>query len=81
MPGFTLQHIDDEILLYHAGLTRTVHLNPTASLIWQLCTGERSAESIATLVADAYPEGGSDVRADVHAALDQLARDGVIEWQ
>jgi hypothetical protein len=81
VPGFTLQLIDDEILLYHAGLTRTVHLNPTASLIWQLCTGDRSAETIATLVADAYPDGGPEVRADVHATLDRLSRDGVIEWQ
>lgn len=81
IPGFTLQHLDDEVLLYHAGLTRTVHLNPTAALIWQLCSGDRTALEITQLLADAYPEGGHDVAADVAAALDQLAKDGVVEWR
>lgn len=79
-PGFTLQHLDDEILLYHAGLTRTVHLNPTAALVWQLCTGSRSADAIAALLEEAYPDGAPAVRADVEATLDRLAKDGVIEW-
>lgn len=81
VPGFTLQHLDHEVLLYHAGLTRTVHLNPTAALIWQLCSGDRSEAEIARLLTDAYPDGDHDVPADVAAALEQLVRDGVVLWQ
>ncbi len=79
--GFTLQRLDDDVLLYHAGLTRTVHLDPIAALIWQLCSGERSEAAIVSLLADAYPDGGQELPADVRAALNQMARDGVIEWR
>jgi pyrroloquinoline quinone biosynthesis protein D len=77
--GFALQQMGDDVLLYHAGLTRTVHLNDTAALIWQLCDGQRQVDAIVAVLEDAYPEAATEVREDVLAALGQLQRDGVIE--
>lgn len=77
--GFALQQMGDDVLLYHAGLTRTVHLNDTAALIWQLCDGQRQVDAIVAVLEDAYPEASAEVREDVLAALDRLQRDGVIE--
>lgn len=78
--GFTLERLDDELLLYHPGLTRTVHLNETASLIWQLCDGRRSSQQITALLQESYPDGGAQIVEDVETALMRLARDGAIEF-
>lgn len=54
--GFSLQRLDDDVLLYHPGLTRTLHLNDTAALIWQLCDGTRAVDAIVHALQDAFPE-------------------------
>lgn len=80
MSGFTLQQLDDETLLYHAGLTKTIHLNETASLIWQLCDGQRTTEAIITTLQDAYPEHHEEIPGDVQRTLARLHHDGAIEF-
>ncbi|MEQ1869071.1 MAG: PqqD family protein [Vicinamibacterales bacterium] len=81
VPGFALQQMDDDVLLYHPGLTRTVHLNDTAALIWKLCDGLRSVDDIASLLGEAYPEAASEMNVDVMTALARLVRDGVVECE
>ena len=39
---FLAERLDDDILLGHPGLAKTIRLNQTASLIWGLCDGQRT---------------------------------------
>lgn len=55
--------LDDEILVYHpAGMTAFA-LNETASVIWQLCDGERPVAEIVEILQQAYPEAAATMRA------------------
>lgn len=77
---YRLEQMDDELLLYHPGETKTVYLNQTASLVWQLCDGERSAGDITRLLQDSFPESSDQIAADVRAALAEFERHGAIEY-
>jgi hypothetical protein len=78
--SFRLERLDDDLLLYHPGLTKTVHLNETASLIWQLCDGVRSVEDIATLLQESFPNEAAQIAADIETTLSRLADEGAIEF-
>lgn len=78
--GFSLQRLDDDVLLYHPGLTRTLHLNDTAALIWQLCDGTRAIDAIVQALQEAFPEHREQIASDVPLTLQQLERDGAIEF-
>lgn len=78
--GFSLQRLDDDMLLYHPGLTRTLHLNDTAALVWQMCDGTRAIDVIVQTLQEAFPEHREQIALDVPATLQQLERDGAIEF-
>jgi len=75
---FSLEEIDDELLLYHPAKTKAVYLNETAALVWQLCDNRRSLDEIVSLLEENYPESES-IRSDVEKTLQQLADNGAVE--
>lgn len=75
---FSLEEIDDELLLYHPAKTKAVYLNETAALVWQLCNNERSVAEIVSLLEENYPESDT-IRSDVEQTLQQLADNGAVE--
>lgn len=75
---FSLEEIDDELLLYHPAKTKAVYLNETAALVWQLCDSKRSVSEIVSLLEENYPESDS-IKNDVEATLQQLADNGAVE--
>lgn len=77
-PDFRLEMLDDELLLYHPAATKIMYCNATASLVWQLCNGQRSVQEIIALLANAYPEAADSLPADVTAALQQFVDHGAI---
>ncbi len=77
-PGYRLETIDDELLLFHPATTRIVYCNATAGLIWRLCDGERTVGEMIALLAEAYPEAAATLAADVEKALEQLCACGAI---
>lgn len=77
--GYRMEHLDDELLLYHPGQTRVVALNPSAALVWQLCDGTRTREEIVALLRDGYPEAADQIPSDVSALLVTLRDAGAIE--
>jgi hypothetical protein len=79
-PDYRLEMIDGELLLFHPGQTKILYCNPTASLVWQLCDGQRTGQEITTLLADAFPEEAEAIAADVEATLRQFLRHGAIEF-
>ena len=73
-PGFRLEALDAEILLYHPAKTTTLYLNETASLVWRLCDGIRTTDEIEQLLQDAFPADEATIRRDVESALQELAK-------
>lgn len=78
-PGFRLEQMDDETLLYHPAGNRIIQLNQPAALVWLLCDGQRTVEVITALLQSAYPEAAAEISADVPEILRQLAGNSCIE--
>jgi len=79
-PGYRLEAIDNELLLFHPAQAKILYCNETASLIWQLCDGQRTVQEIAHLLAAAFPEAAGTVADDVAATLRQFLQHGAIEF-
>ena len=77
---YTLVVIEEEVCLVHATQGKVLSFNPTASLIWQLCDGERTGAEIAELIAAAFPTKEDRVPQDVETTLQELAELGAIEF-
>jgi len=41
-PGFVLEELDEELLIFNPQNGRILELNATAALVWQLCGGSRT---------------------------------------
>jgi hypothetical protein len=78
-PGYLLESIDNELLLYHPAETQVMYCNNTASLIWQLCDGQRSLQEIIELLIDAYPAAADTIAGDVQATIQQFLEHGAIQ--
>ncbi len=79
-PGYLLETIEDELLLYHPAETKVMYCNQTASLIWQLCDGKRTVAQITDLLAQAYPMAAAEIEQDVTATLKEFAGLGAIRF-
>jgi hypothetical protein len=77
-PGYVVEQIDDELLLYHGERTTVVYLNQTAFMIWQLCDSERSVADITALLTAVFSEDGDAIAQDVAHAVKLLVSLGVI---
>lgn len=65
--------MDEELLLFQPAEGRVLYCNQTAGLVWRLCDGERTVGEIVALLAEAYPEAGDALPADVVGALQAFA--------
>jgi hypothetical protein len=71
-PNYRLEKLDGEILLTHPGTTKTIYLNHTAVLVWQLCTGQYTTTEIAQLLQDAFPDADASIADQVEETLQHL---------
>jgi len=78
-PDFRLEEIDGELLLYHPTSTTIMYCNPSASIIWQLCDGERTIEEIAMLLAAAFAQNLETITTDVESTLDLFCKHKAID--
>lgn len=78
-PGFHLEAIDGESLLYHLGETKILYCNQTASLIWHLCDGRMTVGEIIAVLSEAYPDAAQTMATDVEDTLQQFLNAGCIE--
>ena len=79
-PDYRLEEIDGEILLSHPAMTKTIYLNETASLIWQLCNGQYTTAEIAELLQDAFPDAEGSIVDEVEVTLQRLLEHEAIEF-
>ncbi len=76
---FQLEEIDGEVLLYSPKATRSIYLNPSASLIWRLCTGEFSTQEIIDTLREQFPEQAETIADDVMTTLNKFVESQAIE--
>ena len=75
--GLEPHEVDDGLVVYQAATGRVHYLNRTASLVFELCTGDHTEAEIAALVGAAWdlPEPPNE---EVQGCLQQLRAEGVI---
>jgi len=66
------EEVADEVLLYDDERELFVSLNPQASDIWRMITGEFSVDEIVTRIAASYDSEPDTVRADVETTIGDL---------
>jgi len=80
-PDCRLERLENEALLYCPATTKTVFLNETAALVWDLCDGARTVDEIVGLLRDAYPEAADTLAADVEDALRRFGECGALRLE
>ena len=80
-PDYRLEAIDGELLLFHPEKAKIMYCNETASLIWQLCDGERTTQEIIGLLADTFPGAAAAIPDDVESTLKEFHQHGAIEFR
>jgi len=66
------EELGDDIVLYDSERKQFYELNPTASDIWRLATGEFTEDRIVALLASAYDAKPDDLRAQVSEVLTMM---------
>jgi len=71
--------LGDGVILYDDSSTLVHHLSPSASVIWQLCQGDASVETLATEVAEELGHEREQVLADITALVAELDALGLVD--
>jgi len=77
-PNYRLEQMDNELLLFNPHSQLVLYLNESASIIWQLCDGQRSIPQITEIIGEAYPEAAGSIPTDVHETIQLLIDKGVV---
>ena len=75
-----MEELDDEVLLYNPSNNKTLYINKSASIIWQLCNGEQSVEEIIQLIQEAYPGNSDELQDDVLDTLNTLKQNDAVTF-
>ncbi len=79
-PDYYLEVMDGEILLFHLSRRNILYCNQTASIIWQLCDGERTVQDIITVLSNTYPESTDSIIEQTKSLLEQFQKQGAIQF-
>ena len=77
-PEYRLEKMDNELLLFNPQNLLVLYLNESASIVWQLCDGQRTNQQIAELIADAYPEATASILEDVQETIKLFTDKGAV---
>jgi hypothetical protein len=76
--GLDISEFEDGYSVYHPGDGRVHHLNPSAIVVLELCTGKNAPEAIARLLQKAYRLEQPPFE-QVDTALQALAKENLVE--
>lgn len=79
MPDVVFQELDGEVLLLLPGQQGVLHLNETASALWELLEEDTSEDEIVALLARAYAQEPELIRGDIGPIVEQLVEQGVVQ--
>jgi len=72
-----INEVEDGLIVYQEALERVHHLNPTASVVFQLCDGSRDAATIATIVGKLF-ELEDEPHGEVASCLSRFIQEGLV---
>jgi hypothetical protein len=75
--GLEVHEVDDGLVVYDQKADRVHYLNASASVVFELCSGQRTLEQIAAIVAEAW-RLPSAPGTDVAGCVGQLRSEGVL---
>ena len=78
-PDLLIEEIEDEVVIYDPRTHRVHHLNPMASIIWELFEVCSSPKEIAKEIVDVLKTDSSTVEKDVQETLKQLKKKRLLE--
>ena len=74
-----VEEIEEEIVIYDPRTHRVHHLNPMASIIWELFDVSVSPQEIVKEIVDALNTESQKVEKDVQETLKHLQEKGLLE--
>ena len=77
-PNVLQQDLDGEVLLLLPAGNQVLHLNNSASALWQVLEEPRTLQSASALLAEAYAADPQVVLADLEATVPELVERGVL---
>ncbi|MFT5196991.1 MAG: hypothetical protein ACI9EW_003969 [Cellvibrionaceae bacterium] len=80
MPGYNIEEMDGELLIFHPSTTHIFHTNQTGAIIWGLCNGEKTVEEMIQLLSAAYPQSVDAISADCSEILKTFENQKMIRW-
>ena len=78
-PDLLIEEIEDEVVIYDPRTQRVHHLNPMASIIWELLGVCSCPEEIAREIVDVLKTDSSTVEKDVQETLIKLQKKRLLE--
>jgi len=73
-----VNEVNDGLIIYDSATDRVHHLNSTAAIVFTMCDGQTSAESIARVLSEGFGLEESPI-AHVTACLDRLSAQGLLQ--
>jgi len=74
-----IEEIEDEVVIYDPKTQRVHHLNPMASIIWELFDVSVSPQEIVKEIVDSLNAESQKVEKDVQETLKHLQEKGLLE--
>jgi hypothetical protein len=78
--GITETTIGHEVILSSLEHGRYIGLNRTALAIWHTLDGQKNIHDIVQVLCQRFAVGEADCRTATLRTLDDLARQGLVEW-
>ena len=78
-PDLLIEEIEDEVVIYDPRTHRVHHLNPMASIIWELFDVSVSPQEIVKEIVDSLNAESQKVEKDVQETLKHLQGKGLLE--
>lgn len=72
-----INEVEDGLIVYQESLERVHHLNPTASVVFQLCDGSHDSASIAAIIKQVYGLDAEPYR-EVESCLSRFIQEGLV---
>ena len=66
------EELDGEAVVYDHTGRQAIYLNDTATVVWQLCDGQRTVADISTLLTKEFPDAAAELGTDISDAVDKM---------
>lgn len=81
LESLKVEMMDGETVIYDDGIKKMIYLNESATVVFQLCDGQRSVLEIIELLKDAYPDASASMMDDVLGVVDYLVQEGALRLE